>query len=665
MAEDEVQDAAATAVSRTEPSTPLRNVVRADPLAANYSLPTFRDYGQRFRLPPPEIPSISDILQQERKARDLSHPVNRSRSRSHSRSRPRTPNRRASDFHESSRRESEYRETVTSRRRRRSSMLTTQSGQIVYDSTYVGPVTIDYLRFLCKVQIDETIARERPPTPDIKENHIAKISQTQSPVSATDFDHSLPLPSDNFLKSPEQLRDILEPSAFEVAVNLLTEAVQVPQPAPPERTKSLKVFMSYLERILEAQKNRSIDKNASDSIPKNDTISSASPETIKLPLNDRTGLVIENRLVGTPAFDNLNLTNRTSVGFSDTNTGTLSRPSTEHNRLHQQFIIDTNDILASIDRSASTALNVTEYTPNDGYEIRNDDQDVDAAPDFPNSPTNKFDKDFGAETAGTGEVETPSWNGHQYSPSDIVTPPQEPTLYPGDIASTSPKGVVHEQYVMNDDNYNSDLQTGLLDDPINGDISHLIDEPVEEGTLVNSRRVVRSASSKKPAQLADIPLNKIRHLVKHIQHTSTTHGLNSPPRKKKRINRLAPATYSHIQKLSGDFLLSLGGDLEAYATHRGSSQILLKDVVLYLDRIRTAEKESTKLEVISNLAQDFFPLEHLISLENSLLQAMNGNSGKTQDTDYTSSESDLEHNNEGVKSMGNFSDSDTSTETEY
>lgn len=675
MADDSVQvTAPATilgAVSRTEPSTPLRNVVKVDLLAANYSLPILRDSLYRNHLPRPEIPTLSEILQQERLSRDFSRLRSVSRSRSHSRSRPRTPNRRVSDYHDSARRESEYREAVNSRRRRRSSMITTQSGQIVYDSTYVGPVTIDYLRFLCKVQIDETIARERPPPPETAMKDGFDNSEPHSPASANDFDHSLPLPSDNFLRSPGQLQDVLGQTAFAEAVQLLTEAME-PPPAIAEPPKSRKVFKSYLERILESQRKiRLTDQRTSDSFVKNDTVASHSSEQTKPPINDKPGLVIEDHLVDSAAFDKLNLT---SVGFTNTDTFGTKTGLAEQTELQQSYIVDNTDVFNSIDKSpltkadaAPAVFNGVEYTPNDVYDFGDDAQDMDITPNVNDSPGRIIGNVVPDENPASNETETPGWNPHQYSPSEIVTPPQDPELYHDRINSTSPQGIIHEEYTMNDAGYDDNQQTALLEDPIIDDFDNHIDSPPDDGARKNLVRVTgTSSASKRAGTVSELPLNKIRHLVKHIQHTSSATGLGSPPRKKKRVNRLPPATYSHIQKLSGEFLQSLVGDLEAYATHRGASQILLKDVVLYLNRIRTAEKGSDRFENITNLAQDFFPLEHLISLDNSLQEAMSGKANKeTQDEHYDPSESETEFNGNGVKRLQNFSDSDTGMESEY
>lgn len=81
-----------------------------------------------------------------------------------------------------------------------------------------------------------------------------------------------------------------------------------------------------------------------------------------------------------------------------------------------------------------------------------------------------------------------------------------------------------------------------------------------------------------------------------------------------------------IQDKSCDFLESLVSDLEAYSTHRTSSdesQINILDVFLYLNRIKFGKRETQhdEIENISRLAQKFLPLELLIELHDNILKS--------------------------------------------
>lgn len=158
--------------SRTEPSTPLRKVIRTDETLINIPMSDSRLRGRTrtsdIHLPPQELPDIIAAL--NRSGRSES----RLRSRPRSRSRPRTPE-AETPIRRSHRRSSDH-YVSRSIRRRRSSTGMLQEQQPSYDPNYGGSITIGYLRALCKVLIEEQNrqAKEKQPSPRITRKNIKR-----------------------------------------------------------------------------------------------------------------------------------------------------------------------------------------------------------------------------------------------------------------------------------------------------------------------------------------------------------------------------------------------------------------------------------------------------------------------------------------------------------
>lgn len=118
----------------------------------------------------------------------------------------------------------------------------------------------------------------------------------------------------------------------------------------------------------------------------------------------------------------------------------------------------------------------------------------------------------------------------------------------------------------------------------------------------------------------------------------------------KRI-KIDPEAYQYIQEQSDIFLLTLMGDLEAYALHRNrkGNLINIKDVLLYMTRLQS---DKSGLE-FSQLARNHLPLELLMALDNSLKEAvpsteLKGRKSEDDDLDYVS----------GGRHIERFSDSE-------
>lgn len=189
------------------------------------------------------------------------------------------------------------------KRRRRSSMVINNNGEPVYDPQYVGPITVDYLRFLCKVVVQERQVQlpqqeTEDSNADIHSEHIesSKKSKTlgedtnieqnlPNDILAEDdddvdmkinsYDQSLQLPSDTdiLLKSPIQ---VLEKSHlqfnfehkstthgqddpfFEPKYSELNEEKPTDEKEPKQKS------FSYLEKILKTRKLKMMESKESE-----------------------------------------------------------------------------------------------------------------------------------------------------------------------------------------------------------------------------------------------------------------------------------------------------------------------------------------------------------------------------------------------------------------
>lgn len=203
-------------------------------------------------------------------------------------SRPVTPNRRIIRQSMTPTRNRTQSLEVLNRRRRRSSMIVRETGEVVYAKDYRGPITMDYLKYVCTVlnqeqlkekEVEERLERDKENVADVeeseeenKENEYEerkyedkRYSSNTSPlrdleinsksVSASPglFDQSLPIPDVNeFLKSPDSRRfeggreEIFEIPVEADDIEIGVQPVVQPLVQPVAQPKQL----SYLERIL-------------------------------------------------------------------------------------------------------------------------------------------------------------------------------------------------------------------------------------------------------------------------------------------------------------------------------------------------------------------------------------------------------------------------------
>ncbi|CAK7896316.1 hypothetical protein CAAN1_12S00606 [[Candida] anglica] len=265
--------------------------------------------------------NVAEFLQQFITTKDMESTPGQKRSR------PTTPYRGAEShsfaatFGSPRRKGSMTPQRQRTKRRRRSSII---DGKVVYDATYIGPVTIDYLRYFCQKSIEE---RDRI---DKKKKEIVQRVETergssrssiqsrpslapvevstqrrslmefpgltpdhhpQSQQSPDEFNYSLPLPKTD-LGSPPQFKEVEDDEINPFLNDSLVDGgsssgdrthdsvVGIDMVAmPPRYTPSIPKFpiaerettstnrpLSYLERILAAQakKNRPVGESKHD-----------------------------------------------------------------------------------------------------------------------------------------------------------------------------------------------------------------------------------------------------------------------------------------------------------------------------------------------------------------------------------------------------------------
>lgn len=152
--------------------------------------------------------------------------------------------------------------------------------------------------------------------------------------------------------------------------------------------------------------------------------------------------------------------------------------------------------------------------------------------------------------------------------------------------------------------------------------------------------------------------------------------------KPKRV-KIDTDTFQYILDQSDIFLSNLLGDLEAYALHRSHGkgrQINLTDVLLYLNRLKFANSEGSRinsLAMTSALAKKYLPREMIVALDNSLKNSVQpviskGNQSEEEDNDDNDDSDDFDDFDEiekykakrkrlvkqNAKHIESFSDSD-------
>lgn len=594
-------------LSQTEPSTPVHRAV--SPERGSHSVPWRRS----IQLPPSVMPGILAQFSQEsdpRPARARSTSRNRGGERSRSRSRhksmsPRdTPIRRGRG--RETERERENLEDTPGRRRRRSSIITTLDGQTVFDPKYVGAVTVDYLRFFCQVLMEERqkTGNEREEADSERERRDESDTTGLNPTSQSDdsaveprneFDHSLQIPSDSeVLNSPISARELVKSPILSIfqpespTTNISAAPLPTPSVPQPGIQPAKQPFKSYLERILEKQRQKKGKTVQSPVLhaPEND---------IETPTEDQsTKFVIDPKFSATPVNDE----NQEPEYDGGSDMGPVELDIDVDQSSELDFRMDPVFETEEEEAEPEPLLNVR-----DSVVITNQREDVNRTPEY------SFDHGFDT-----------------YSPTKLVTPATSEFNYSYDRAinseaSTSPEGVIHEQYTLNHEDSEAILEQVTESAPDEWGVAEPLLITEHRRPSIEQPRIKRIKDTPtKFSGSSDIPIRMIKGLV----NTARLHGfISGPPTKKKKLDRLTTTTQDQIRLFSEEFLQSVVSDLEAYAGHRGSQEIGLSDVILYMNRLKGIEQRNElEVESISKLAQGFLPLELLISLDNSLSESL-------------------------------------------
>ncbi|KAG7665479.1 uncharacterized protein J8A68_001167 [[Candida] subhashii] len=701
--------------SISTPTTPLRrSSISGDndqhQLITTNSEPRFRSFEflrSRLRLPPPRFPE--SIKRNSRRQSSSSRPQSRSRSRPTTpkvTSPMRSPNRRRSN---SSRRVSVTPTRIRSeKKRRRSSIAFTEKGEKLYGPEYQGPITIDFLKFYCKVIKENKKQRlqQTQPQQEILEPSVGYISQTptstkvdnitigstqfegisrttiQDPFLDTtstieksrqlalsdnltiktvtspsqEFNDSLPIPSDteNLLKSPQTLPPVIQAR---------TPDKSEPTMKPPPKA------LSYLQKIL-ANKAKQVP-NQDTNVTKEKTIL---PSERSLGEFDKSLEAARKLSMGNISSVQSDLETTTDISekyprfaVSDFEIDLPSdmgefEPTTDVQSVTR---LDMGDFEPTTDAQSVTRLDMGDFEPTTDAQsetrldmgIETDigsDREVFATP---GPATTDIDDITGLEQwmkptevdlnePVQGENSTLGFTDLRIDERDDL---QTPKLYLiHDLLYVSLLSLLitgqergHDEREQVRDNYFEDqlFMPSATPSPrqfiTDGDSFGKELSFLESNLPLRSRRSTSNLprirnnqpnlrlTRARPTRNVDFGYKPVNDLVKTIR----AHQFSSNPKQKQwKPSITVDSSYvKFIQSKADDFLTSMMTDLDAYARHRvGSSrnpEIGIEDVMLYLRRIKFAEKDDSKemeIDKVMKFAHDFWPLESLIQLDNSL-----------------------------------------------
>lgn len=446
---------------------------------------------------------------------------------------------------------------------------------MIYDAGYVGPVTRGFLRAFSRALLQD---QKDDVYQALDEQH-QRRQLTSSPEPNNDFDYSLPLPSDDVMMSPYQPSENLE------SLHLRTDT-------PEQRP----VFKSYLERILES-KNR---QNQGQSIFDHDSYSELTSTGVNAVINT-SKFVIENTLSGLPEFSNspgaLSLALR------------LAEPVAFGNMSKEESL--SNDSSEKENRPSGNSLSRRRSSFLEDGTI---------------TPTNYSTMELGK----IDQMDIPQWESVLFDPSKLVTPMMDIGPFNEDMnedldnrefSDLSDNGLILGHFTIDNDQIEDrsfNLQPGLSvsEEPeIPNDFRKKERPNILEPLLPSRPRTTVGQGA--------LPKSLVRGLVSVARRIPGQDDGRSPPRKRSRTERLPPQLMQLISSKSNQFLQQVMLDLEAYAGHRHSNQINLQDAVLYLNRIKSQRASASTIDNISMLAQSIFPVEMLVSLDNSLQESAN------------------------------------------
>lgn len=611
--------------SATEPSTPVRGL--SPQLSGSHTDPNRRSHGVRIPLPPHDIPRLSFTLAQEearraerRSRRSGRHLLNSNEPASRSRSRSRRDSitldpRLSGDF------------AQRVKRRRRSSLIEVdRHPKRILNPGYVEPVTVDYLKFFCQVLIAEKNklaerqlpAVESPPPRPRSRSRSSNLSirySDQNP-EIDEFNNSLPLPSDTHpLLSP-----IIRPDPDVVFEHDTPNEIQDSNPVPSSKPKSF----SYLERILASQGQKKQEAPAYTFGPQSfKTPASKAP---KSPVDQASPFIINDK--GGEMSRELPLPDIPVEQETTPQPINVPVTTTPPHLSDGQSEPGSNKI---VDETGTEGPELTEGIEEANFEIPNDldiqleQETLTEPPQEPSFGDTLAQNMLSPPTALP--VHTPSFGG---------TP--ERTFQ--DVLGFSPS-IIQEEYTLMDAVDVPDIIEPDSDGenpqrpPLRDLPSPLPAEDLSEQTTTTTRNRTRiphallSLPDQEVSTVSSFPVAMIRKMVKASQVSAFENQVNLVPAVRKKV-RFRPEIYQEIAAKSSEFILAMMEDLEAYASHRSASpnyQITIKDVLLYLHRIRFIKNNSDEIDTVARLAHSVLPTETLISLDNSIAGAVEMSSG--------------------------------------
>ncbi|KAL6453332.1 hypothetical protein SBY92_004899 [Candida maltosa Xu316] len=549
---------------------------------------------------------------------------NQSRTRESNQDRARTPvySNRASSLTPRRRRpQSSTRMSVTPERRRsrrRSSIITMENGDKIYEPNYRGPVTLDYLSVYTG---DENIKQRKLENPFIDDDDdVSDVEPEEHTLDNDEFNDSLPIPPDynELMASPTQKGG--EETQKNIDGTPENSHISPEMEKPIQKPKPL----SYLQKILlQKSKSKSFLSEKSFETPSTDIQSgvdlspqvgnaddAAQSEDSTVTFKIRDNSIIRNQMVyrwkvprPSEGTETLSPTQSLTDSKIEIPTGFKEMFDGSGNRLSESTtnLLGLSQLHWDNSESDTEAKSEEQATTSDDHPEEHEEQE------------------------GTSLVESHQNNNIDASPLDSDN---RPDFSPQDAQQVTPEQSIISNGIYEQDN-NVPRDDFLFDDSILGVNDDLNNEA--EGLFVSERpetqqrgELIRIIPQKRPRSESrglEVAYADVSYIAKFIE-TQNFLEANLPVKKKSSKPRgFNKDIINTIRSRSNEFLDSLMDDLKSYANHRNSNEVEMKDVLLYLQRVKFASQQGTSskgTERIVELAQRFLPLENLIALDNNL-----------------------------------------------
>ena len=614
--------------SLTVPSTPKSKIIDAGSTFVNYSYPIQNN--RDFHLPPHELGSVNFLNSREKSSE-------RRRGNSSSGRRPRS---RSSMFrdeiingnfqygtptHSSFLRKRRSSESVASKIKNPRKLSSESSNDKEgFETNRIGPITLDYLRFFCKILTEEKEEKKKTgDTNEEREKDVNKVSQIQiGGDKEREINADIEEKDDDRARAEENKRPFIFVNLSPVLAN--KNAITTPNSTSrDEHLKNDGAFSNVFEESLPlfdvAQPLDEVkDEKSPDKINKAYTLHLFSPISRKSRINE----------------------NQPRRAFSYLEK-ILNSHVSKHHRRSLQFIIDvqhspdkrkletiSND--AEIERDVAFIIDDerTDVTDN-GINIESFSQKLDDENnEMPQlEPDNAFEDAMERAEKMPEEFNLDFHSSSNDSEDDMRNSelPIEAEIAEDDIG---PDTSTHEKKEPDFSDDNNFLTEGFTLQNYNE--SSLITDIEKEMSLLEESSRKKSRSRNDPARIPArrnkkalkkiVPNQTVKSLVKILEITNDLQGFND--KRKSGNKNYSKDVYQLIQEKSSEFILTVVSNLEAYSRHRTNSksnQINIRDVLLYMKRVKEMEGlELDEPESLTRLAYKVLPLEFLLSLDNSL-----------------------------------------------